>query len=89
MKPVKHYYPDATPAYAVEKLTVGIIYALEAARRHPLIHLDIKSAFTAEEYNHDKQVYVKQIPRADMTMTHGQQQFRETQAQPLRHKNGT
>lgn len=72
MAPGVHYDAAATAAYAVDKSTVRPLYVIEAARGHPLLHLDIKSAFTTETYRHEFPVYVRQMRRADNSFTHPQ-----------------
>lgn len=64
-----HYDPVHTASYAVYKITIRVMHALAAARRHPLLYLDISSAFTLEEYKHHKPVYIKQLPRADGSLS--------------------
>lgn len=54
MCPDVHYDLAHTAVYTVDKDTIRTIYELAAARRHPLIHLDIASTFTSGTYNHNQ-----------------------------------
>lgn len=70
MRPNIPYNPNQTSAFAVEKSTIRTLYAIAAARGFPLLHLNIKSAFTTEPYEHDRPVYVRQMPRFNSQLTH-------------------
>lgn len=71
MRPQEHCNPDHTTSHAVNKSNIRILYAIEAALKHPFRHPDTKSAFTTELYLHDKfPLYVRKIPRFYTTLTH-------------------
>lgn len=69
-RPHQHYDPDRTAAYAADKTSIRVLIAIAAAKRQPLRAFDISSAYTAEQYTHDRPVYVTQHPLFNGTMMH-------------------
>lgn len=65
MRPIEHYDPNKTAAIAADKTSVRLILEMVVQTKQNLRHLDTSSAFTAEEYEHNKPVYVRQQPRLD------------------------
>eukprot|EP00737_Agarophyton_chilense_P001219 gb/GEZJ01001361.1/.p1 GENE.gb/GEZJ01001361.1/~~gb/GEZJ01001361.1/.p1 ORF type:complete len:266 (-),score=12.80 gb/GEZJ01001361.1/:823-1620(-) len=70
MKPGIHYNPKPTTTYSADRTTHRMLIALHARHQMPLEHFDIRSAYLHENYEHDRPIYVTQMPRFDGTYTH-------------------
>lgn len=63
MRPTVRYSLKQTAAYAIDKSIIRTLYDFDAIRRHPLLHIDTKSAFTTEIYAHNRPFYVHKLSR--------------------------
>lgn len=77
MMPGLHFDPANTAAYSVDKTSIPILSTLATARGHLLLHLAVPAGFTTEAYKLDKPIYVKQMARADNSLTHPSRQLGE------------
>ena len=70
MKPHIHFEPNHTAAHLSDKMTIRVIFALIANRKLIAEHFDITMAFPHERYEHDQDIYVKQMQRFDKSFKH-------------------
>lgn len=62
MQPIIHFDPSKTSASTADKAATRLLFATAAESCQPTRHLDIKSAFTTETFQHDLPVFVRQLP---------------------------
>ena len=70
MRPGLHYDPRNISTFTADRSTQRLLPALHATYNMPIEHFDINSAYLHEKYEHDKPIYVKQMPKFDGTFRH-------------------
>eukprot|EP00178_Gracilaria_changii_P023027 TRINITY_DN68_c0_g1_i13.p1 TRINITY_DN68_c0_g1~~TRINITY_DN68_c0_g1_i13.p1 ORF type:complete len:1094 (-),score=78.92 TRINITY_DN68_c0_g1_i13:769-4050(-) len=70
MQPGLHFDPKNITTYTADRTTQRLLIAAHVTYKFPLEHFDIKSAYLHEKYEHDRPVYVKQMPNFDGTYRH-------------------
>lgn len=70
MKPGLHFNPEHRTTYIADGTPKRLLIALHAAFQLLLEHFDIKLAYLHETSQHNKSIYVKQIPQCDGSFLH-------------------
>lgn len=70
MKPGTHFDPRQFTTYTADRTTQRLHLALHAQQNMPVEHFDIKSVYIHGKCNHNRPVYIKQMPRFNSTFAH-------------------
>lgn len=71
MVPSVHFNPTQTSAPMADKHTVRIVTSIAAERGWPLEHMDMASVYFHTKFKNDKDIFVREPPRANGEYAHG------------------